>query len=366
LGLIGGGGGNGVAGGFGGGGGGGGSGGFGGGGGFGATAGGFGGGGGGAIIGSPGGVGGFGGGGGSTNSSGGIGGGAGGGNTSGGGAGFGGAVFVRAFGGLSVQNAGNGRSIAGSSVAAGTGFKSGAAAGRAMFLMSGSTTTFFVATTYRIDDNLADDSLATLPASQGYTAGGDSGANITSQGPGTLILTAADNSYAGTTTVFSGTLQVDGALTASPVVINGGVLAGNGTVQAMTLEAGGAVAPGDSGVAPGTLHGSNLTWNGGGVIDFQLGTNVAGSDMLVLSGALTKGTAGAFVFHFRQGSGVPAAGTTYTLVSAASTTFASTDFSSVFVAPLTSLTGNFSINGGAVQFTVTSATSDRIFANGFD
>src|SRR5258708_6546299 len=44
-------------------------------------------------------------------------------------------------------------------------------------------------------------------------------------------------------------------------------------------------------VAGSTLHAASLTWNGGGELDLALGT---ASDQLALTGALTKGTAGAF------------------------------------------------------------------------
>jgi len=238
------------------------------------------------------------------------------------------------------------------------------AAGRGLFLMSGATTTFNIAGTYATTDNVADDSLGALSGGA-FVPGNGAGAAITKQGAGTLILSAADNTYSGATTIEAGTVQLDGSLTASPTTVNsGGTLAGVGFAQGVTLNSGGIIAPGDS---PGTLHATDLTWNGGGAIDFRLGATDTStdSDLLALSGALTKGTSGTYVFHFRQGNGLPTSGTTYTLIEAASTTFAAGDFSFDCVAPL-SLAGNFLISGNNAQFTITSATTDRIFANGFE
>ena len=192
-----------------------------------------------------------------------------------------------------------------------------------------------------------------------YTPGSGVGAAIVKSGAGTLLLKAA-NSYAGGTSVDAGTLQVEGSI--GDVVVDGGTLSGGGSVGAATLTAG-TIAPGGS---PGTLSAASLAWNDGGGIDFLLGPTAPASDLLQVSGALSKGTGSSFVFHFSQGGVAPAAATTYTLIQAGSTDFSTGDFGFDFAPPLTSLTGTFSIDGGAVKFTVDTVTSDRVFANGFE
>ena len=68
---------------------------------------------------------------------------------------------------------------------------------------------------------------------------------VQQNGVGTTILTAA-NSYAGATTVNSGTLSVNGSIVNSALTVNaGGTLGGNGTVGTTTIN-GGTLAPGNS------------------------------------------------------------------------------------------------------------------------
>ena len=107
----------------------------------------------------------------------------------------------------------------------------------------------------------------------------------------------------------AGTLLVNGSI--GDVAVDGGVLAGIGTVAAITLDSGGRIAPGGS---PGTLNGASLTWNSGGGFDFQLGSTPDASDLLSLSGALSKGDGNGFVWHFSDAGGPPVAGNTYTLI----------------------------------------------------
>jgi fibronectin-binding autotransporter adhesin len=120
-----------------------------------------------------------------------------------------------------------------------------------------------------------------------------------------------------------------GTMTAGAVLVNGGTLRGTGTISA-PVTIGGILAPGNAGI--GTLSVTNsVTWNAGNSWLFQLGASApslaaatAGtdSDLLAVSTAFTKGTAGSFTFDF----GNSGADGWYKLVSYASTTFASGDF----------------------------------------
>jgi len=265
----------------------------------------------------------------------------------GGGAGFGGAVFIRAGGGLTVQSTTNQGSVANGSVAAGIG---GATAGRGLFVMTGATTKFNIAGRCTLSDDIADDSATTLPGTTpaSYVPGTAAGAAIIKQGAGALILDG-NNTYAGATNVNAGTLG------------GGGVLAGQ-----VMLASGAHIAPGDFDVgAIGSFTTGAFTWNGGGVMDFRLGA--ATNDKLIVNGALTKGGAGAYKFHFGMGAKPPLAATTYTLIQATSISgFSAVNFTWDEDTTYKNLLGNFSISGNAVKFTTVTVKSDRIFADGFD
>jgi len=149
----------------------------------------------------------------------------------------------------------------------------------------------------------------------------------------------------------SGTLNINGGtVDGSNTVHNLGLIDGYGTLSAnvandalMTI-----------GDAPATLQGSTLTWNGGSAFNFQLGNtnSTADTDLLALSGTLTKGTAGTYMFHFSDGNGAPQAGVTYTLITFGSTSgFAATDFTFDYVGANPGLNGTFSITASALTFT---------------
>jgi autotransporter-associated beta strand protein len=150
---------------------------------------------------------------------------------------------------------------------------------------------------------------------------------VTKFSPGTLALSGA-NSYIGGTVVTGGSLLANnrtGSATGSgPVAVDfPGILGGSGTITgAVTLNAGGVIAPGagSPGTAGTTLHGSSLLWNGGGQLTLQLGVT---ADEFALTGALTKGTAGAFTLDLLD-AGITQS--TYTLATFASTTFSLSDF----------------------------------------
>ena len=175
--------------------------------------------------------------------------------------------------------------------------------------------------------------------------------SVTKTGAGTIIFTAA-NTYAGTTAVNAGTLRIDGSLSTTGGAVsvnNGGTLAGSGSVgnRAITLNAGGTIAPGGSSPAA-TLSGGSLAWNGGGKLAFDLGST---SDKLALTGALSKGGAGAYEFVFNP-TGALADGTVFTLATFGSTNFAASDFS--YSGLPAGIKGFFKVNAGNLQFVIDS------------
>lgn len=179
---------------------------------------------------------------------------------------------------------------------------------------------------------------------------------------GTILLNASGSGTGGAridggkVVVGAGTTNATGS---GAITLNGGTLAGTGTVGAVVMNATtlgttsfSVLAPGDIGTA-GTLTAASLTWNGTAAtyttsLTFDIGANQAGSDELILTGALTKGTAGTFLFNFNDISGGASAGQTYTLISAGSIGggFTASDFSA------SGLSGTFSIVGNSVDFTV--------------
>ncbi len=111
------------------------------------------------------------------------------------------------------------------------------------------------------------------------------GGTVTKTGAGTLTLTAT-NSYSGSTTVETGKLVVNGAISNSAVTVqDSAVLGGSGWVGSTIVNSNATIAPGNS---PGTLNiNGDLTWNNAGNYDwevFKLPTaGVAGTDWDLLS-----------------------------------------------------------------------------------
>ncbi|HMM57053.1 MAG TPA: hypothetical protein PKD77_05600, partial [Rudaea sp.] len=166
---------------------------------------------------------------------------------------------------------------------------------------------------------------------------------------GTSTWTANNSNTSTNWTIGGGTLLVSGSI--GNVDANAGTLSGTGTVAAITLANGGAIAPGGS---PGALNGASLTWNGGGSFNFQLGNTAAASDQLALTGMLSKGSGSGFVFHFADAAGPPQVGVTYTLITFTSQSgFSIGDFSYDYSGANPGLGGVFALSANALTFTPT-------------
>jgi autotransporter-associated beta strand protein len=136
---------------------------------------------------------------------------------------------------------------------------------------------------------------------------------ITKAGGGTLVLTGA-NGYDGTTTIDGGTLLVDGSLASTTTTVNStGTLGGtNGTVQAITIAAGGTVSPGAS---AGKLTANGAVAFGGAtsVFKVELGGTTAGTDYDQLVAGGTVALNGATLNASFIGGG-PVVGTVYKII----------------------------------------------------
>ena len=288
-------------GGYGGGAGGGGSGGFGGGGGDGGT-GGFGGGGGDSNTGS------FGGGGGNSNS-GGPGATSGAVDQGGDGAALGGALFLGSVNGTPTLTLTGNCSTSGNFTSDGGG--GGFAGGGDFFLYSGTTLNLAPSAgeTISISNSIIDDSVESIPEGYYWTPGSNTtGANLQVTGAGTVTLSGT-NSYIGTTTVSSGTLDLinstlyaGGPGSSGQVTVSeGATLKGTGTINAPTMVSG-TLSPGNSigtmyYTAPLILSGTLSieiapTTNDNSLISSTSTVDVTGASIQIVpdSGAYTVGT----------------------------------------------------------------------------
>ena len=114
---------------------------------------------------------------------------------------------------------------------------------------------------------------------------------FTKTSPDVLTLNS-NNTYTGTTTVSDGTLRINGAQPASPIVLSFGTLGGSGTVGTITSSGTSAktVSPGGS---PGILNTSNVTFNSSTTFAVELnGTTVgSGYDQLNVTGTVALSNA---------------------------------------------------------------------------
>ena len=278
---------------------------------------------GGISHGGTGGLGGFGGGGGAgaglvMGGLGGFGGGTGGGALTffgggGGGLGAGGAIFVQQGGTLTLAGAlsVNGNSVTGGN--GGTGGASGTAGtassafGAGIFIQGNNTITFApgAGITQTINDVIADQN-GSRPA-----GGGSGGIAVT--GGGRLVLAGA-NTYAGSTTVNGGTLEVDGSIASSTVTVNaGGTLSGIGIVDPAVTTIIGTLAPGNAANPTGTMTiTGNLVFQSA-VATYLIGINGANAAQTVVTGG--SATLNGASVRIASGS-VISPGTKYTILTA--------------------------------------------------
>lgn len=243
----------------------------------------------------------------------------------GGGAALGGAIFIRADNGATLtwnDGSADAGTVTGGAAGNTGGAGAGSAAGSSMFLLSGTTT---------LNVNAAQKSI--LGSISGWV---NEPPNLTKNGTGVLTLAGGGNDL-GIVTVNKGDLRLNfnalNLVAGKELDINnGGTLSGalggiNGPVK---LASGGTISPGDpdNAAGVGVLNTGSLNWNGGGVIAFQLaGTGGITSDLLNITGDLTKQTGSGFNFHFADGSTAPICGTTYTVIQYTGTSnFAASDF----------------------------------------
>ncbi len=105
---------------------------------------------------------------------------------------------------------------------------------------------------------------------------------FTKQGNGKLTLSGA-NTFAGTTIVDSGTLNVTGSVSGS-VTVNNGTLAGTGTTGAVTVNSGGTLAPG---LSPGQLNTTDISLTLGSTLALEVDAIGAGNyDVLNVTGTV--------------------------------------------------------------------------------
>jgi hypothetical protein len=296
------------------------------------------------------GIGGFGGGGGTDGVSGGVGGGRGSclqdTGFGGGAAAFGGAVFVRSGGALRVEETSGTSYMLGNGVSGGKGTFNGAATGSGIFLMSGVSAVFDIAGSYTINNDIADDSVVSLPGGQSYIPGAGNGAGITKAGTGTLTIAGAGH-YAGPTNVQDGVLRIIGDIAKSAInVAASGIFTGIGTTG--PIDAYGTVAPGTLANPQVNLTPSSLKLEHGALSCFHVSGNSV-SEMDVHGAAQINGIA-----HFDFAGGPPV-GQTFTLLQASSIAGAFAGFETNML----NLYGELGYTGTTVTFTV--VDSDEIF-----
>ncbi len=136
------------------------------------------------------------------------------------------------------------------------------------------------------------------PADSDATIGsiivGSASQGVTKTGEGTLTFTG-NNTYGGAATITAGRLNINGKQPASPVVVAGGILGGKGTTGPISLQATGAVSPGDR---VGRLSTGSITYTSGSFHSLFLeGSDNGQYGQLAVTGTVTLGNAKIRVGH---------------------------------------------------------------------
>lgn len=143
---------------------------------------------------------------------------------------------------------------------------------------------------------------------------GTSMSPVVKSGGGIVTLSGA-NDYPAETDVNAGTLLINGTMRLSglTVVNNGGTLGGTGTTGRVSVNSGGHLAPGNSGI--GVLNvGSTLILSNGAKLDFDLNTPTTSDEVLMASSILVLGNQQFSDFNFNTLSNFGMG--TYTLIDA--------------------------------------------------
>lgn len=208
--------------------------------------------------------------------------------------------------------------------------------------------------------NLALQNDATSPLPIALTVGGNNqstsyqgvlsgGGSLIKTGSGTLTLGGA-NTYTGTTTVSSGTLEVDGSSASATTVSGGATLAGDGTVNAtVTVNSGGSITPGAN-----NLTVSSLTFSGSGTLNVGNLTDHTSVAALRVNSALTlSGGAGAVTINLPTALGFNG---TYRLIQFGSGITNTSGFTLGTVPTLAwNQTGSLQVSGGFLNYVISAA-----------
>jgi autotransporter-associated beta strand protein len=158
--------------------------------------------------------------------------------------------------------------------------------------------------TFTVADGAADPDLLI----SGTVSNGSGASGLVKAGLGAMKLTS-DNAYSGTTTIDDGTLLIEGRQTSSAVVLKNGVLAGPGSVGAITATSG-TVSPGDP---IGSLNSLGDVKLAGGTLAVELnGTTGADYDWLNAFGSVDL-TGGWLIVSLKAGF-TPAVGSSFTII----------------------------------------------------
>jgi autotransporter-associated beta strand protein len=190
--------------------------------------------------------------------------------------------------------------------------------------------------------------------------------NDTAVTKGSLTLSAT-NTYSGATNINGGTLILAGTgniATSATSVNSTGVLGGTGLAGALTLNDGGAIAPGAGGSdTTGRLSAASLVWNAvssSSSLTFNLDGASQNSTNLNLSGAFNQGSTGsALTINLTDNGTITGAGD-YDLVNFTNTNFTSTSQFTLNSALSYSagLTGSLVLNAGQLDFDVVAAVPE--------